>query len=114
MTKYVGAVIFEDSTRRYLVYDGMADAAMRPLFSTEKAAQDWLDAGMPKVAGPSDAEASEESVTLIIDVTLEKDVGLGPVARFASRASKKSLWLTGPRSFMEMIYQNGATASRVF
>lgn len=114
MTRYIGAVIFEDLTRLYLVYDGMADAAMRPLFPTEKAARDWLDAGMPRVAESKDAEASEEAVTLIIDVELEKDGGLGPVARFASRASKKSMWLTGSRSFMEMIYQNGATASRVF
>ena len=114
MTKYVGSVIFPDMARLYLVYDGTADAAARPLFATEQAARDWLKAGMPKVAEPKNSDAYEEAVTLVIDLELEKSEGLGQIGRFASRASRSTMWLTGARSFMEMIYQNGATACRVF
>jgi hypothetical protein len=111
VTKYVGAVIFTDSTRLYLIFDGAADAAMRPLFPTEKAARDWLTAGMPKINEPYEADASEEAVSIIADVT-DEGSGLGSVGSFASRASKTSMWLTGPRSFLELVYENGATASR--
>lgn len=114
MSKCVGAVIFEDSTRLYLIYGGVADAAMRPLFSTEQAARDWHETGSPKVKEPDNASATEEAVTVVADVALENSGALGLVGRFASRASKKAMWLTGSRSFMEMIYENGATASRVF
>lgn len=112
MTGYVGAVVFGDSARLYLVYDGMADVAMRPLFPTEQAAREWLAAGMPGSREPADAVSSEETVTLIIDLAIEREGGLCQATRFVSRASKKAMWLTGPRSFMEMVYQNGATASR--
>ncbi len=112
MTRYVGAVLFEDSTRLYLIYDGIADAATRPLFATEKAARDWLESGMLKLSTPKDADVSEQAVTLIVDITLEGIDEIGMAGRFASRASKTAMWLTGPRSFMEMVYENGATASR--
>jgi hypothetical protein len=104
VTRYVGAVLFDDSTRLYLIYDGLADAALRPLFLTEQAARDWLAAGAQITHMPDAAENSEEAVTLIADVTFEQ-------AGFASRASKRAMWLTGPRSFLELFYENGATAS---
>ena len=112
MAKSVGAVIFEDSTRLYLIFDGALDTAMRPLFRTEQAAQEWLNARMPHISEPTQAEASEEAVTILMDLELESLPG--SAGRFASRASKQALWLTGPRSFLEMAYQNGATASRAF
>jgi hypothetical protein len=114
VTMNVGAVIFEDSTRLHLIYDDTANAALRPLFATEKAARDWLQAGMPKISEPKNADVSEENVALVMDIALEKEGALGLYGKFASRASKKTMWLTGPQSFMEMIYQNGATACREF
>jgi len=114
VTKYVGAVIFEDSTRLYLIYDGVLDAAMRPLFSTEKAARDWLEAGTSTSNGPQEADASEEAVTIIADVTPGEDGKICLVGSFPSHASKKAMWLTGPRSYLELMYANGATASRAF
>ncbi len=112
MARSVGAVVFEDATRLYLVFDCMTDNAMRPLFSTDRAAQDWLDRGMPNISAPKETAASEEPVTIITDIALERNSEGGLVGRFASRASKKAMWLTGPRSFLELIYENGATASR--
>lgn len=114
MKKYVGAVVFEDSTRLYLIYDGMLDVAMRPLFPTEKTARDWHKAGAPTCNEPEEAAASEEAVTIITDVTPGEDGKICLVGSFASRASKKTMWLTGPRSYLEMMYENGATASRAF
>jgi len=114
VAKNVGAVIFEDSTRLYLVYDGMLDAAMRPLFATEQAAREWLEAGARGRSGPNEADVSEEAVTIITDLAPDESGGLCLLGSFASRASKKAMWLTGPRSFMEMVYENGATASRAY
>ncbi|MBS1188070.1 MAG: hypothetical protein H6R04_2088 [Burkholderiaceae bacterium] len=113
MTRYVGAVIFADQSKLYLIYDGMMDVALRPLFLTEKAALEWANAGMPASNGPRDVDSSDEAVTVIPDVA-ETANGSGIGSHFASRASKKSMWLTGPCSFMEMVYQNGATACREF
>lgn len=112
MERSIGAVVFEDSTRLYLIFDGITDNALRPLFSTENAAQNWLDRGMPKTSAPEEAVASEQAVTIITDIVLERKGGSKLVGRFASRASKEAMWLTGPRSFLELIYENGATASR--
>jgi len=114
VTKYVGAVIFEDSTKLYLIYDGMLDAAMRPLFPTEKAARELLEAREPTSHRPQEVDASEEAVTVITDVAPGEDGKICLIGSFASRASKKTMWLTGPRSYMEMMYENGATASRAF
>ena len=114
MTRHVGAVIFEDSTRLYFIYDDTVDAAMRPLFSAEKAARDSQQAGVLKCNTPDEAGASDEVVTIISDLALEADGGLSLISNFPSRASKKAMWLTGPRSFLEMVYENGATASRTF
>ncbi|MEA5098586.1 MAG: hypothetical protein VB032_08645 [Burkholderiaceae bacterium] len=114
MAGQIGAVVFADSARLYLVYDGTMDIALRPLFPTEQAARDWLVAGMPVVAKPNEAEPSDEAVTVIVDLALEADGELGLAGHFPSRASKENLWLTGPRSFLEMAYQNGATACREF
>jgi len=112
--KFVGAVIFEDSTRLYLIYDSATDTALRPLFATESAALNWQAQGMPKVREPDEAGATEEPVTVVMSLDMEKTGELGLSGRFASRASRKANWLTGSRSFYEMIYLNGATASRVF
>jgi hypothetical protein len=114
VTKHIGAVLFEDATRLYLIYDGMADVALRPLFPSEKAAQDWLAAGAKVLQTPPDADMSEEAVTVIADVSQVPDRGAGSGGGFASLASKQAMWLTGPRSFLELIYENGATASREF
>jgi hypothetical protein len=114
VARSVGAVIFEDSTKLYLLYDNVANAAMRPLFPTEKAARDSLHAGAMKQTEQKDADASEEHVTLIMDIALEKEGLPSSAISFVSRASKKAMWLTGPRSFLEMIYENGATACREF
>jgi len=114
VTRHVGAVIFEDSTRLYLIYDSTMDAAIRPLFPTEKMARDWHESGASEVNRQNEAGASEEAVTIITDVALEKEGRAGLAGSFASRASKKAMWLTGPRSFMEMVYENGATACRVY
>lgn len=114
MTRNVGAVLFDDATRLYLIYDDAANLALRPLFQTESAARDWLASGMPMPPEPKQAKDSEEGVTLIMDIALEHDRALAAHIRFASRASRKAMWLTGPRSFLEMAYENGATASREF
>lgn len=114
MTKNVGAAVFADATRLYLVFDDTMNIALRPLFPTEKAARDWLQSGTKTIPEPKHAAGSEEDITLIIDLALESDPRLAAAARFASRASRKAMWLTGPRSFMEMAYENGATASREF
>ncbi len=113
MTRHVGAVLFDDSTRLYLIYDGAADMALRPLFATEEAAQNWLQAGMPALPKPA-AAVTDEPVTVIVDVALAAEKELGLAGRFPSRASKQAAWLTGARSFLEMAYQNGATACREF
>ena len=109
---HVGAVAFEDATRLYLIYDSVADAARRPLFPTEVAARNWLEQGMPIMATPHEADTTEKAVTIISDVALERSGEMAFVVKFASRASKQALWLTGPRSFLELVYENGATASR--
>ena len=114
MTRYVGAAIFQDSTRLYLIYDGMLDSAMRPLFPTEKAARDWLEAGLPTLNEPNETDAFEEAVTIVTDVADAKNGVLCLIGSFASRASRKAMWLTGSRSYLEMMYENGATASRAF
>ncbi len=114
MTRKIGAVIFEDATRLFLIYDETANAALRPLFLSEKAARDWLRGNTPTPVTPKKAAESEENVKLIMDISLEQDKAYLSHISFASRASRKDLWLTGPRSFMEMIYENGATACREF
>ncbi|RJX32846.1 MAG: hypothetical protein C4516_03690 [Oxalobacter sp.] len=114
MSKTVGAVTFSDGSSLYLVFDEMLNAALRPLFPTENAARDWMQSGAKTQPEPKEAILSEETVTLMIDLTLESDPKLAAAARFASRASRKAMWLTGPRSFLEMAYENGATASREF
>jgi len=112
VTSYVGAVMFADKSKLYLIYDGAMDVALRPLFLTEKAAQDWANAGMPAL-NRTDTDTADEAVTVFPDAA-EADKGSGFGDHFASRASRKSMWLTGSRSFMEMVYQNGATACREF
>ena len=114
MTKYVGAVLFHDASRLYLIFDGQADAALRPLFATPQAARAWLQQGMPKISEPLGVADSDEAVELIIDVALEQSGDLKQAGSFASRASKSGMWLTGARSFLEMAYVNGATASRAY
>ena len=114
MAGYVGAVIFGDSSRLYLIYDGTLDAAKRPLFRTEKEACDWHEAGAPPLNKPNEADESDEPVTVMTDLALDENGETGLHGSFASRASKKAMWLTGSRSFMEMIYANGATACRDF
>ena len=96
MSMQIGAVIFNDATRLYLVYDGMQDAALRPLFPTMQAAREWLAHGTRSQTEPDEATAFEEPVTLVPDISLEKEMGLA--GSFASQASRKSMWLTGPRS----------------
>lgn len=112
MSMQIGAVIFDDASRLYLIYDGMQDTALRPLFPTVQAAREWLASGLRGQTEPDEASFFEEPVTLVPDVSLEKEIGLA--GSFASQASRKSMWLTGPRSFLEMAYTNGATASRAF
>lgn len=112
MAKCVGVVLFEDATKLYLIYDGMLDKAMRPLFPTENAAREALAPGARMPGEQDDAKASEEAVTIIPDIAFVRDGMPALAGSFASRASKKALWLTGPRSFMEMAYENGATANR--
>lgn len=114
MTRHVGAVLFDDSTRLYLIYDGAADVALRPLFATEEAARDWLQAGMPALTKSDEADGTDEPVTVIVDIAPAAEKELGLAGRFPSRASKQAAWLTGARSFLEMAYQNGATACREF
>lgn len=114
MTRNIGAVIFEDATRLFLIYDETANAALRPLFVSEKAARDWLRSNAPVPATPKKAAESEAAVKLIMDISLEQDKAFISHISFTSRASRKDMWLTGPRSFMEMIYENGATACREF
>lgn len=111
MSSTVGAVIFADTTKLYLIFDENMNTALRPLFSTEQAAREWLQSGAKPIPKPSGATTSEEPVTLIMDLELE---GMGDAVSFTSRASKQAMWLTGPRSFLEMAYINGATASREF
>lgn len=108
----VGAAIFEDGTKLYLAYDGLADKAMQPLFATEHAARDWIASRRQNADAPTLDEAAEEPVTIMLDVTPQAQGGLGMAGSFASRASRSAMWLTGPRSFLEMAYENGATASR--
>ncbi len=113
MTKQIGAALFEDGTKLYLIYDTVSDLAMPPLFFTEYAAKSWLAAGMPEKDVTSGVGVQDMPVTIVPDVN---DIGenANPTGSFASTASRKDMRLTGPRSFMEMVYVNGATASRVF
>ena len=113
MTKQVGAALFEDGTKLYLIYDGVSDLAMPHLFFTEHAAKSWVEDGMPEKDLMSDAGVQEIPVTIVPDASDASDDGI-PAGSFASTASRKDMCLTGPRSFMEMVYANGATASRVF
>lgn len=113
MSQQVGAVIFEDGSRLYLIFDDAHNQALRPLFASVAAARAWLDRGLPSASSPKTPEP-EEAVRLITDIALEADQTLLPHISFASRASRQAMWLTGPRSFMEMIYENGATACREF
>ena len=114
MTRTVGAVVFADSSRLYLVFDEITNAAQRQLFPSEAAAQAHLQSQAGNQNPPPDADASEEAVKLIMDLALENDPAMREAISFASRASRKAMWLTGPRSFLEMAYENGATASREF
>lgn len=113
MTKQIGAAIFEDATKLYLIYDGVTDTAMRPLFFAEQAARDWLAVGMPERTAPHEVDAPDAPVTVIPDIN-DMEKGVASVGSFPSSASKKATWLTGPVSFLEMVYTNGATVSRVF
>ena len=114
MTRTVGAVVFADSSRLYLVFDETANAALRQLFPSESAAREWLQSADKPLMAPKGPLDAEEAVTLIMDISLEQDPNMRAAIRFASRAARQALWLTGPRSFLEMAYENGATASREF
>lgn len=111
MIYQIGAVVYGDGRRQYLVFNGMMDSALRPLFETKAATQAWLAAGMPHVPAPNNAQIDALPVTVLA----EADDALSPmlsVSAFSSYANKDARWLTGACSFMEMVYANGATANR--
>lgn len=111
--KQIGAAIFEDGTKLFLIYDAASDMAMSPLFFTEHAAKSWLEDGMPEKDIASDGDPQKMPVTVVPNAADAGDDNI-PAGSFASTASRKDMCLIGPRSFMEMVYTNGATASRVF
>ncbi|MDN7684058.1 hypothetical protein [Burkholderia cenocepacia] len=106
MARIIGAVNFKDGRRLYLIFDRTTDIALRPLFDTKGAAQQWDDEKSMEYVQPTNAVATEEPVEILTDLAFDGDCRFV----FPSRASAKAMWLTGPRSVSELDEENDRMA----
>jgi hypothetical protein len=102
LSRNISTVVFSDSSQLYFVYDNTVDLSIRPLFQTEIDAWNWYRDGSLLFAEPPNAILTEETVDVSTDIARHDDAEF----IFQSRTSKKMLWLTGPRSYFEMIKEN--------
>lgn len=103
MARIVGAVDFEDGRRLFFVYCNTTDVALRPLFESAEAAEQWIDERPIEFVAPANAVRTEERVQLVLNLDSPGAKNDG----FPSRASAKAMWLTGPRSMDELVEENG-------
>ncbi|WP_321966967.1 hypothetical protein [Burkholderia cepacia] len=102
MGRIIGAVSFKDGRRLYLIFDSTTDIALRPLFETTGAAQQWDDEKSTEYVQPTNAVSTEEPVEILTDLAFDGDCRFV----FPSRASAKAMWLTGPSSVSELDEEN--------
>ncbi|HEP6430613.1 hypothetical protein [Burkholderia arboris] len=102
MARIIGAVNFKDGRRFYLIFDRTTDIALRPLFDTKVAAQQWDEERSIEYVQPANAVATEEPVEILTDLAFDGNCRFV----FPSRASAKAMWLTGPISLSEVEEEN--------
>lgn len=99
MAKWVGAAVFPDGERRFLVWNAVVDHAWPELFATEadaEAAMDAKEAGQYDPFAPWPAAAEDDEVVAIFVSLSYADAGAEP--HFMSRAARSRRAITGPKT----------------